>query len=239
MQERRRRSRGFGPVYLVAVEQEGRRAEDEVGGARVDLGPARPRGAEHRRGGLGLPATAAAGGRRRRLEEQPVHGSGRHPSFLPSSCWSSQKTLPAGQNSFAGGALPSLATYVLYISPSSPLAAACSCRSVGPGLVDMGGRMDELFQQRGGRGGRRTAWPSPFLEAGGGKEEGEAAMQCGADRAPATTNIPTAELAWGWRRVWAGGPRLSCPPLPPLPAHTFFSFSFSCLPAVFYLFVYL
>jgi hypothetical protein len=64
--------------YLVVAEKEGRRAEDEVGAAGVDMGPARPRGAEHRRGRLGLPAAAAAG-RGRRLDEQPVHRSGRHP----------------------------------------------------------------------------------------------------------------------------------------------------------------
>jgi hypothetical protein len=67
-----------GGGYLV--EQEGRRAEDEVGAAGVDvdqllLGPARPRRAEHR---LGLPAAAAAAARGG-LDGQPAHGPGRHP----------------------------------------------------------------------------------------------------------------------------------------------------------------
>jgi hypothetical protein len=66
-----------GGGYLV--EQEGRRAEDEVGAAGVDvdqllLGPARPRRAEHR---LGLPAAAPAA--RGGLDGQPAHGPGRHP----------------------------------------------------------------------------------------------------------------------------------------------------------------
>lgn len=59
------------------VEEEGRRAKDEVGAAGVDLHPPRPRRAQHRRNRLRLPIPATAGGRRR-LGEQTPHRSGRH-----------------------------------------------------------------------------------------------------------------------------------------------------------------
>lgn len=60
------------------VEQEGRGAEDEVGGAWLGVDPAWPRRAQHRRR-LRLPAAPGRRRRRRRgLDEHPPHGSRRH-----------------------------------------------------------------------------------------------------------------------------------------------------------------
>lgn len=58
------------------VEEEGRRAEDEVGAAGLGMDPARARRAQHHRR-LGLPA-APGRGRGRGLDEHPPHGSRRH-----------------------------------------------------------------------------------------------------------------------------------------------------------------